>query len=298
LGRHKRPKNVLRRLCVEESADPWSEILREAIETNSTQPVVGTRFRDAINSAASKRGLQFPPVAEPALRFIELLQRYPNVVSILRRPGQDFLVGPAGKSDLLTKGIQGQLYGIRQDLFQAFTTFGVNRPYYSKSADQVVWQPPGEGQALPDSLVPIEPTTEGAEIQLRRDFAETVAPQSLTRPQLLGALTNPLPLPAFSRAVREAGLQREWHAFRTERVLERIQRWARDKQIEWKDAWLTERQTDSPYKNRAGLPSETPTRAEGDSLQVLFSGLDAADIQRISIPLDLVLKAISGSKRR
>jgi len=85
----------------EDTADPWREILREAIQANPTRPVVGTHFRAAIKSAASKRGLQFPPFGEPELRFIQLLERYPDVVAILRRPGQDFLVGPVGRSDLL-----------------------------------------------------------------------------------------------------------------------------------------------------------------------------------------------------
>ena len=240
----------------EETTDLWREILREAIQVNSTQPVIGTHFRAAIDSAADKRGLQFPPSGEPELRFIQLLERYPDVVSILRRPGQDFLVGPAGRSDLLVKGIQTRPYGIRHDLFQAFTTVSHNRPYYDKSADQVVWQKPGEAQVLPDSWVAIEPTTEAAETQMRRDFAETLAEQSARRSQLLDALTHPLPLQAFGRAVKDAGLQREWHSFRTERVLERIQRWARDKQIEWKDAWLTEGPTAYTWKNQAGVSSE------------------------------------------
>ena len=283
----------------EEMTDRWREIVHEAIQANSTQPVMGTHFRAAIDSAASKRGLQFPPSGEPALRFIQLLQRYPDLVSILRRPGQDFLVGPAGRSDLLVKGIKkGRFYGIRHDLFQAFTTVSHNRPYYDKSADQLVWQTPGEGQAMPDSWVPIEPTTEAAEIQLRRDFAETREEQSTIRSQLLGALTNPAPLSVFGRAVREAGLQREWHSFRTERLLEKIQRWAKDKQIQWKDAWLTEGPTDYTRKNETSLSSDTRIRTEDDPLQVLFSGLNAADIQRISIPLDLVLKAISSPKKR
>jgi len=160
----------------------------------------------------------------------------------------------------------------------------------------VVWQEPGEGQASPDSLVAIDPATEAAEIQMRRDFAETLAEQPASRSQLLGTLTHPLPLQAFGRAVKEAGLQREWHSFRTERLMEKIQRWASNKQIEWKSAWLTEGPTSYTWKNQA--PSMTPARTEDDPLRALFSGLDAVDIQRISIPLDLVLKAMSSSKKR
>ena len=284
----------------EETVDSWSEILREAIQANSTQPVVGTQFRAAIDSEASKRGLGFPPSDEPGLGFIKLLQRYPDVVSILRRPGQDFLVVAAGRSDLLAKSIGRRLYGIRPDFFQAFTTVGynsLNRPYYDRSTDQVVWQKPGEEQALPESWVPIELTTEAVEIQLRRDFTETPE-QAATRSQLLEALANSLPLPAFGKAVKKAGSQREWHSFRTERVLAKIQRWATENQIEWNDAWLTEGTSGYAWKKGASLSSRTPTHSEVDALQILFPGLDAADIQRISIPLDLVLKAISSSKKR
>jgi hypothetical protein len=141
--------------------------------------------------------------------------------------------------------------------------------------------------------VPIESTTEAKEIELRQAFAE----QFTARQSLLDALKRPLPLTAFGRAVREAGLQRQWHSFRTEKVVEKIQRWAKEQQIEWKDAWLTEGWTDHAKNSKASYSDEA-THAEGDALQFLFSRLDAVDIQRISIPLDLVLKAISSSKKR
>ena len=140
-------------------------------------------------------------------------------------------------------------------------------------------------------------TTETAEIQLRRDFTETLE-QVATRSKLLEALTKTRALVAFGIAVRKAGLQRKWHSFRTERVLDKIQRWATDKRIEWNVMWLAERTGGYAREKQASLSSGTPTYAEPDPLQVLFSGLDAADIQRISIPLDLVLKAVSSSKKR
>ncbi len=284
----------------EETDDPWRGILSEAITANSTGPVIGTHFRNAVRIAASKRGLQFPPVEEPELRFVQLLERYPDVVSLLRRPGQDFLVVPPGRSDLLAAGIQQQPYGIRRDLFVAFTLVSDRRPYYDKAADGVLWKGPGEANSLPESLVPIEPATEEAEIQLRSDFANTVPEQR--KSPLLTALSNPHPLQVFGRKVKEAGLQRSWHIFRTERMVGKIQRWASLKQIEWKDAWLTERPPDYYRKMQASSSEapirEAPIRVEGDPLKLLFSALDAADIQRISIPLDLVLKAISPPKKR
>lgn len=282
---------------LEESSAQWREILGEAIQANANQPTIGTHFRESVSSAATKRGLQFPPPEEPHLRFIQLLQRYPEVVAILRRPSQDFLVVPAGRSDLLTKGVQGRRYGIRHDLFEAFTTVSENRPYYDRTSDGVIWHKPQDGQVVPELCIPIEATTEAAEAQLRRDLLGTLDDQPSVRSRLQDALAKPQPLAAFGRAVRDLGLQREWHAFRTERVLERIQRWARDNQLEWKDAWLTEGPSYEAWRDRAPQPTESSSRAEVAALQVLFSGLDAADIQRISIPLDLVLKAIASSKK-
>jgi len=116
----------------EVSADPWRAILQEALATNPP-PVVGTHFRSAVDTAAAKHELRFPPAGQPVLRFIQLLERYPDVVSILRRPGQDFLVAPSDRADLLAKGIQDRFFGIRNDLFQAFTIISENQAFYDKA---------------------------------------------------------------------------------------------------------------------------------------------------------------------
>lgn len=276
----------------EETSDPWREIISDAIRENSSEPMIGTHFRGNVDSAASKRGLRFPPAEQPQLRFIELLERYPDIVSVLRRPGQDFLVVPSGRSDLLSQGIQDRLYGVRRDIFEAFTIISADRPFYDKNTDQIVWRKAEE--TVTDSLVPIQPPSETAEVQLRREFAQGVPEQSSV---LLAALNDPRPLQAFSRAIKSSGLQRRWHSFRTERLVQKIQKWARDNKIDWNNSWLTDRPPDLP--RRAPLVSTgTAARPERDPLQVLMSGLDAADIQRISVPLDLVLKAIAASKRR
>jgi hypothetical protein len=42
------------------------------------------------------------------------------IISVLRRPGQDILVTPAGRSDVVAMRDEA-LYGIRRDLFRAFS---------------------------------------------------------------------------------------------------------------------------------------------------------------------------------
>jgi hypothetical protein len=282
----------------EEATDVWREVLREAIAANPA-PVVGTHFRDVVNLAAAKRELRFPPSDEQQLRFIQLLERYPDIVAVLRRPGQDFLVAPADKADLLTKRVQERLFGIRNDFFQALTTISQNRPYYDKTSDRVVWQEAGDTQTISDSLVPIEPTTLATEVKLRREFAEQMLEPA--KSALLRTLEEPSPLQAFGKKVRDTGLQIQWHSFRTKRVLERMQHWASDKKVEWKDVWLTRerpsyRRQEPNVSADARNSREGVTSTERDPLHVLFSSLDAADMQRISIPLDLVLKVLGSRK--
>jgi hypothetical protein len=283
----------------EEAASAWRETLREAVAANPA-PVVGTHFRVAVDVAAARHHLQFPPVDEPRLRFIQLLERYSDVVSILRRPGQDFLVAPAERADLLARQVQDRLFGIRQDFFQAFTIISDNQPFYDKTADRVIWRSVEDGQVVPDSLVSIEPATPATEIELRRDFTQGI--QEPSQSLLLKALQDPLPLQAFGRKVQEAKLQIQWHSFRTKRVLARMQRWASEKNIEWKDVWLTQGRPGYSGKDRESAVSAQSGRVdsshtEREALHMLFSGLDAADIQRIAIPLDLVLKVLSAAKR-
>lgn len=276
----------------DEGTDQWREVLREAIE-GSKAPVIGTHYRTAVTIAAGKRALEFPPPDESDLKFIQLLERYPETISILRRPGQDFLVAPAGRSDLLAEGIKARLYGIRRELFDAFTLVGQKKPYYDKSIDTVVWHLQRES-ASPDTQVAIPAPSIESETQLRREFAAAVSTPA-AQAQLQTALSNALPLQAFSAAIRDLALQKEWHGFRTERLVERIQKWAKDTGLEWNDAWLTP----GPSENAARrTPANSEFAGSVDALRALLGGLDEADIQRISVPLDLVLKAMTAVRSR
>jgi hypothetical protein len=280
---------------VESTTDPWPEILKLALAASSSLPALGTHFREATIKVAIQHGTIFPPDAEPRLRFIQLLERYPEVVRIRRRSGQDFLVASAASPETLAKGVQGQSYGIRQDLFQAFTAVSENRAFYDPNEDRIAWHDPAE-TGLNASLIPIDPATEETEIQLRREFADLIDEHLPARSRLAHSLTNPSPFLEFSKVIRESALQREWHNFRTERVVGRIQSWAKQRNVAWRDAWLTTSLPHSPRKAEQLVISTHGDHVSHDPLLLLFSRLDAADVQRITIPLDLVLKALSPQK--
>ena len=239
-----------------EAEDQWRDIVREAIG-GATQPVIGTHFRSAVRAAAIKRGLAFPPDTEPGLRLNQLIQRFPDVVTLMRRPGQDLLVVPAGRSDLLT--VQSRSFGIRRDLFEAFTIASNNRPYYDKLNDKVIWRKPDTVDELPASCVPIIPTTLDNETDLRRQFIASLADRPSASSELSNSLKTESRLQSFGKAVRDVKVQREWHSFRTERIVERIQSWAKNNGIAWKDAWLTAER--GGRAQRQDVEFETPPMA-------------------------------------
>jgi hypothetical protein len=280
-----------------ESEDQWREILREAVG-GTTQPILGTHFRSAVNAAAVRRGLRFPPAIEPKLRFIQLIERFHDVVSLMRRPGQDFLVVSSGRSDLLAQSVQDRFFGIRWDLFGAFTVVSNNNPYYDRLNDTVFWRTPDEsGELFATHVVPITPATLQNETALRRDFVDSLMDQPNVHSALLASLATALPLQAFSKAVRNVGVQREWHGFRTKRVEERIQNWAKDNGIVWKDTWLTKEISERAHRRGDEFVTLPAPKPERDALNILFSVLDTDDVKRISIPLDLVLKALSSAHK-
>jgi len=273
----------------------WSEILRQAVGIEPAQPIVGSRFRKIVSELAAERGRSFPPEGESALKFIQLLERWPEIVSIMRRPGQDFIVAPAGDSDVLTNEIKDQLFGIRRDLFDAFTTISKALPLYDKTQDRVVWRS-GEIAAhlVTSNFVPIPKSSEEDAIQLRREFAESRL--EAVRVSLIASLSDGKPLQAFGRAIKQTGLQIEWHSFRTKRVLEQLQQWANSNGIEWKAVWLTGK--DDRARSVQLRSCEQTSAIDQDALKALLSSLEPADMQRISIPLDLVIKAFKHSQKR
>jgi hypothetical protein len=266
--------------------DPsWHSVLSEALAQAPNEPQQGTSFRALVDRVAATHGLAYPPANEPNLRFVQLLQRYPDILTVVRRPGQDMLVIPAGRTDLLASKPQMLSLRIREDLFGAFTQIRSGMPVYDRDTDTVTWQP--EEAVLPDGGVRIPKATQQGEIELRRQFSES-APADDVKSRLYEALNSSSPFYTFGKEVREMGLQPKWHVFRTERIREKMEAWANDAGLTWKDAWFTRGRHER-------IPTRTATASnttQVEALTKLLTRLGSADLQRISVPLDLVLKAL------
>lgn len=271
--------------------DVWRSVLTEALAQAPSQPLRGTSFRSIVDRIAAKHDTVFPPPEEPGLRFVQLLQRYPDIVTFARRPGQDMLVVQAGRTDLLAAEPPSGWVGIRADLFAAFTQVQTGQiPLYDKDSDRVVWLSDTSVSPKLD-LTPIPPTSLEAEIQLRKGFIGLL-PDGDSTDSLNASIKETSPLFNFGREIREHRLQQKWHSFRTERVKERIQKWAAEANVTWRDAWLTTGRT--PGRQERAPLAQLPI----EELSALLSRLETSDLQRISIPLDLVLKALRAPSDR
>lgn len=274
----------------------WPDILRDALARagdDLSQPILGARFRQLVDQSAAAHGVRFPPDAEPTLRLSELLQRYPSVVLSLARPGQDMLIVPAGRPELLTETRQSEeMVGLRPDIFNAFTRINpIRKPWYDSDQDSVAWvAEPGA-----DGLIPIPSPTLEDEILVRRSFVESLEDE---RPKalLLGSLATARPLQAFSAIIRAEQLHRRWHEFRTQALVDRIQSWAHQFSLNWNEKWLTSGSIakqnsllDAPRASRLAQPTEVALSA--DSVAIL-SRLEPSDLARIMVPLDVVLKLL------
>lgn len=262
----------------------WRTILLAAFPSTVKEPILGSTFGQEVVRVAQQHGARFPPESEPDLKLVQLLERFPDVVAILRRPGKDILVVPAGQAEVLAAAPGKELVGIRMDLFEALTQIRDEQAFYNKRDDSVRW-----GSLTPDpESLPLPKSTLENEVSLRRDFARGLSGSG--GPELLAALEEQLPLSAFARGLRALHLQRQWHVFRTKNLLARLKDWATSNDIDWKEQWLSDSLAGSQRAVRLFQASDLRS---ADTLAALFERLDADDLRRISVPLDLILKAFS-----
>ena len=148
-----------------------------------------------------------------------------------------------------------------------------------------MWVP--EGAAIDGTqLKAVPPATLEDEIGHRQAFLDSISLDETSRNAMLQTLTTTSALWAFSQAVRTRGLSKKWHAFRFERILSRIRSWCKAVGVPWREAWLAE---SGSTDWAAALPMKSEPQQRENLTQIL-GRLSDADLQRISVPLDLVLK--------
>jgi hypothetical protein len=206
----------------------------------------------------------------------------PDIVTVISRGAQDILVIP--KEDIhLLHGETTQTKRFRRDFHKAFTSINpAQLAYYNPETDYIEWHDRSANVA--SNFIPIPERTEAAEIEARRLFIETLKNEELKTP-LSEALEMDWPLSVFAKVVRRLGLIFQWYDFRLNDVVINIKKWANAASIQFRDSWIV-----SDMTNAVPMQS-TPEIAERQLIEGL-KRLDSADLARITVPLDLVLKIL------
>jgi hypothetical protein len=280
--------------------DVWTKIVAEAVERGlriaKGRPIPGAKLRQLVAQSASQHGLSYPPVGLEGSNFGDFLKSFDSIVIVLRRPAQDLLVAPANQPELLMNfSSEGKRPELRKDIFDAFTRipregdFKVSR--YDPALDRFIWLEGAAAEAN-SALVPGPQATREQEVADRRSFAEAVVIAKETRDSLVRTLEEKgsSSLWAFSQVLRTAALSRKWHEYRFQLLTNRIREWSQTHQQPWREEWLVAGNDSDNRKAEIAVAAESAT--EKATLKELLSGLEEADLHRINVPLDIVLKLL------
>ena len=200
----------------------------------------GAKLRELIAESARKRGLAYPPAESPNEKFGDFLKRFDSVLIVWRREGQDFLVAPVDKPELLADVQAVRPARLREDIFEAFTRISRESPpkypWYDPETDTVKWLAIDESQPN-HRLVRMPSPSQSEEVEDRRFFANS--PElSDHKDALLSTLGDHSALWAFSKSIKERGLGRKWHLYRFQIIVRRLKLWCASEHVEWRDEWI------------------------------------------------------------
>ncbi|MBF0310343.1 MAG: hypothetical protein HQL56_12525 [Magnetococcales bacterium] len=281
--------------------DVWGKMLRRAVDDgvgSTGRAVSGARLRQILVKVASDNQLTYPPERFSTSKFGDFLNYFVErgVVIFKERRGQDLLIAPADRPDLLVEASAASgvhVGGLRRDLFEAFTKVTNRTAWYHRDRDCVLWED-GPAQEV-EVLVRIPPVTIEQALRDRADFAAglgSVDQESELKKSLDGRDSRVLV--SFSNAIRTLGLQPEWHRYRLKVITDRIAGWAKRENVPWNSSWMT--------PSSDGSMDEPVARGRRDarewrrSLEYLIGGLDQADLSRIAVPLDIVVRILQQNK--
>ncbi len=279
----------------EQEATLWAEIVRQALQKHydlksNGQPraIPGAPLKPLVTKLAAEQGFTYPPFEFQNKKFSDFLQALPGAVLTQRRLGQDLLVVPAGRFDLLDASAQviseTPIAVLRSDVFKAFTKIHSEpnrRFWYSITEDAFI---DGSSDVVDNTLVPVELETLDSSIEERKKFVEELKLDPDTTNSLLSTLSGSIgALGLFSSKVKELRLERHWHQFRAGSVHRKLQAWATKHGVAFNPDWL---ETHKP------MAQETVSARETNAFLAGLMQLGPEDAKRVLVPLDIVLKVL------
>lgn len=264
--------------------DDWAAVVAEMITTAGDKPIAGAKARVVVERLAQARGLDFPPLDMVGRKFYDYLEGFQDLVSLRKRPGQDFLIAPSDKPELLLSSTtqRGSTSLLRSDLYQALTkqrTGGV-APFYDAASDSVTWRAADGAEpeliAMP-SVMPAE--------ELRHSYV-AARPLHTGLGEAVGSSA------AFSKVIRDKRLGRDWHEFRLHRLIDQLKGWADSQSLAWGDTWIEGAVRADPASSVSVQEPIQRVNKLSDALAGLKAALSEDDLRRIHVPMDLVIKLL------
>lgn len=267
----------------------WTDVFQKAFEIawgEHPRPIPGAKFRQVVAKIVTESGEVFPPPNSG--KFSKFLGNFPEMLLLQSHPGEDLLVVPADRPDLLAsgKGLSGR---VRSDLFSALTRFSPSSAYYFNPKLDAVVEVRSDDAAPPGSI-PLPATTFDEEVDLRRNFSASPEIHEKSRVELLHSLSAARPLTSFSAIVKTHGLSKDWHRYRVGKVVEKLRLWTAANELPWNTAWLVDAESIAPI---SPIPAVRFEQDLVSLIHALAGQVSEADISRISVPLDIVLKLVS-----
>ena len=229
----------------------WDEIVIQALRELKADSTLtrGAILRNKIEEISKISGDDFSAyLKESDQRFLQVLQKIEDVV-IHRRPNTDMFVGIEGAEWPTLGGggsdqyHQSKFPRLRSDLYDALTKISDRTYWYLPDSDEFTQEVP-ENESRRKIALPTVTLDQLRE--QRRGFAEQQSQEP--KEELKRATDHSAnPLADFQSVINRQRLGQSWHRYKSERLMEQIQIWAKQNTIEVSSSWL---ESDQSQENR------------------------------------------------
>ncbi|MHB8178531.1 MAG: hypothetical protein ACYDA5_05865 [Vulcanimicrobiaceae bacterium] len=209
--------------------DAWRTVVFDVLRDLGGDEIFvpGSRIMSVLVLRASDKGDDLRSyLRSQRMNLGRFLKQFEPSIEVRNKGASDMLVGFPGAKE---KRVE-QPRAFRKDVFDAFSKFGQS-VYYAKTRDQFVADPVDTAGLISGPSI-----TKDTVLADRVAFAQT-QPEPL-RIKLLTAASADSPLSAFMKIVVGSRIQKDWQRFRSLRVLERVNQWASNNNIDPPSHWF------------------------------------------------------------
>ena len=261
----------------------WNNIITKSLRELKADVTFtrGAILRNKVTQVAEDQGYDFDKyLRDSKQKFSAVVEQTENIV-VHKRFSTDMFVGLRGAKwpdsvppEIREPGnrFRGQEYRnwFRDDIYEAFTRISGSTYWYFPDTDEFAQRASDDDER---AKIAIPQVTLDSLLAQRRDFAE----QQESKEKLIEAIAySPNPLAEFQNAIHEHQLNRLWHNYKTEKLVEQITDWAKSSSIDNRPEWMD--------SNRSQEDLQSPQQLMGH----FASFMTDDEIRSISVPFRAV----------